>query len=88
MPTLRLLTNVEITPESRPTLMARASRTVAEILWTVGKCWRDRWTDPGMVAEDKLPAAPSRRIRSRRPDRSPMRGAGQQNQTRTDSLST
>lgn len=32
MPTLRLLTNVEITPESRPALMARASRTVAEIL--------------------------------------------------------
>ena len=32
MPTLRLLTNVEIDPASRPALMARASRTVAKLL--------------------------------------------------------
>lgn len=32
MPILRLLTNVEIIPESRPALMARVSRAVAEIL--------------------------------------------------------
>lgn len=32
MPTLRLLTNVEIAPESRPELLSRASRTVAELL--------------------------------------------------------
>lgn len=32
MPTLRLLTNVEIAPDSRPELLSRASRTVAELL--------------------------------------------------------
>ena len=32
MPTLRLLTNVEIAADSRPELMARTSRTVAELL--------------------------------------------------------
>lgn len=32
MPTLRLLTNVEVALESRPDLLARASRMVAELL--------------------------------------------------------
>ncbi|ADC61934.1 hypothetical protein Alvin_0991 [Allochromatium vinosum DSM 180] len=32
MPTLRLLTNVEIAADSRPELLARASRTVADLL--------------------------------------------------------
>jgi phenylpyruvate tautomerase len=33
MPTLRRLTNVEIAPESRPALLARASRMVADLLF-------------------------------------------------------
>jgi phenylpyruvate tautomerase PptA (4-oxalocrotonate tautomerase family) len=32
MPTLRILTNTQILPEDRPALLARASRTVAELL--------------------------------------------------------
>jgi hypothetical protein len=32
MPTLRILTNAEVFPEDRPALLARASRTVAELL--------------------------------------------------------
>lgn len=32
MPTLRILTNAKVPPEDRPDLLARASRTVAELL--------------------------------------------------------
>jgi phenylpyruvate tautomerase len=32
MPTLRILTNVRVSPEDRPNLLARASRTVATML--------------------------------------------------------
>jgi len=32
MPTLRILTNAQVLPEDRPTLLAQASRTVAEML--------------------------------------------------------
>lgn len=32
MPTLRILTNIQVPPDERPNLLARVSRTVAELL--------------------------------------------------------